>query len=220
MSWKVIDTGVASAEAIMARDEQLLEELRDEPVLHFYEWAQPAATYGYFFNPRAMLLTSEGLDLARRVTGGGLTFHITDFAFSLALPASHPSFSQHAVLENYRFVNSRIITALNKIFPATYQMLAQGAGGIPSFCMAQETKYDVMCDGKKAVGAAQRTKRWGYLHQGFVSLALPERCFLERHLPQATVEQILSMTYAPVSQSQLQEVRIAMKRAIQEVFTQ
>ena len=42
------------------------------------------------------------------------------------------------------------------------------------FCMATPTKYDLMIGSKKFAGAAQRKTRYGYLHQGTISLATPD----------------------------------------------
>lgn len=51
--------------------------------------------------------------------------------------------------------------------------------------MAEPTLYDLLIDGKKAVGAAQRKVKEGLLHQGSISLRLPgieEKLFLQDDL--------------------------------------
>ncbi|MDE3055342.1 MAG: hypothetical protein KGI80_01410 [Verrucomicrobiota bacterium] len=174
----LLDTGIASAEENMRRDEELLDGLEGEPILHLYRWSFPSLTYGYFIRPEEwldlFLLKKSGLDLARRPTGGGLLFHLWDLAFSFLLPASHPKYST-SVLENYRFVNGAVARAVETCFPHVFPELAPhevGAGG--RFCMAAPTRYDVIFQGKKIAGAAQRKGRRGYLHQGTISLALPD----------------------------------------------
>ncbi len=78
MSWEVRDTGIATAEENMRYDAALLEHLSSEkgPILHFYDWETPSATYGYFMQPERWLNMEEvkkrGLSLARRPTGGGI----------------------------------------------------------------------------------------------------------------------------------------------------
>jgi len=75
----------------MALDEALLEALPrlGRPVLRFYGWTEPAATFGYFQKfaevERATLLRP----LIRRPTGGGLVPHDADWTYSLAFPAGH-----------------------------------------------------------------------------------------------------------------------------------
>ena len=97
MKWMVFDSGSASALVNMAIDTELLAKLDVTPVLHFYEWESDAATYGYFINPAEYLNLHAadrlGLQLAKRSTGGGIVFHVCDFAFSVLVPASYKGYS-------------------------------------------------------------------------------------------------------------------------------
>ena len=112
--WRIVDSGTATAEENMAIDCQLLKTLGQEKggVLHFYEWSAPSATYGHFIQPAQFLHLAEvakrGISLAKRPTGGGIVFHVSDFAFSLLIPSHHSAFSINP-LENYAFVN-RIVS--------------------------------------------------------------------------------------------------------------
>ena len=187
INWKIIDSGVGNAEKNMELDAQLLDSLGDaeNPILHFYEWEAPSATYGHFLDPSKHLnmdvATQIGLQLAKRPTGGGIIFHVTDFAFSLLMPAWHPNFSQNT-LENYAFVNGLVTQAISTMAGPSMPQLLPKEGlshPSPSFCMANPTVFDVMIDGKKVGGAAQRRTRHGYLHQGSIFLAMPEDSFLE-----------------------------------------
>lgn len=168
----------------MAKDAVLLEQLNDDspPILHLYEWEGSCLTYGYFTNPARYLhlevLDSLGLRKARRPTGGGIIFHLTDFAFSLLLPAGHPNFSLNT-LENYAFVNQNVAMVVASFTrqgsrPGLFvQDSACTDQECHPFCMAKPTQYDLMIDGKKAGGAAQRRTRKGLLHQASLSLTLP-----------------------------------------------
>src|SRR3989344_5352362 len=115
---RILNTGIASAEENMAQDERLLQDLdpNGEPLLHFYRWAGPSLTYGYFVSPDQQINVAEAnkyrLALARRPTGGGIVFHIWDLAFSFLMPSDHPAFSLNT-LENYRFVNRIVLDAMS-----------------------------------------------------------------------------------------------------------
>src|SRR5262245_54132341 len=97
--WQIIESDRLSPAAIMAKDAQLLEQLNGDslPILHLYEWAVPCLTYGYFMDPAQHLdlsvLKQQGLEIARRPTGGGIIFHLTDLAFSILVPSNHPACS-------------------------------------------------------------------------------------------------------------------------------
>lgn len=194
--WKVIDTGVNTAAWNMAKDAELLEGLGDEPILHLYDWTRPSATYGYFMKVGEFVQPGHGVDLARRPTGGGMVFHTHDLAFSVLVPASHEGFSDNT-MECYKFVNDAVARAVKGggLLPEEPIPLDEASR---NFCMAKPTKYDVMIDGRKVAGAAQRKKKQGFLHQGTISLALPPKDFLESVLLPGTkvIEAMSQNTYA------------------------
>lgn len=182
---KIIDTGCESAAVNMNIDAALLKDLakEPEPILRLYDWKNPAATYGYFLDPHVHLRKDANIDLARRPTGGGIIFHLTDFAFSLLIPADHPHFSVNT-LDNYRFVHETVIDALKCFDSALSPSLLEKdpvctGSACNQFCMAKPTQYDVMVQGKKISGGAQRRTRHGFLHQGSICLAVPSRELLE-----------------------------------------
>ncbi|MBI5273718.1 MAG: lipoate--protein ligase family protein [Chlamydiales bacterium] len=182
--WNIIDSGVQSAKVNMEMDEELLQHIKegDDPILHFYDWAQPSITYGYFINKDKLLhhhgLQKWSLDMARRPTGGGIVFHLWDLAFSVIVPASHEGFFENT-MENYRYINQKVLAAAMKYLHLFSPMELLQQESLPMskdcahFCMAKPTQYDVMMKGKKIAGAAQRRKRHGYLHQGTIALAKP-----------------------------------------------
>ncbi len=205
--WTIIDTGKGSAERNMEVDAMLLEAIEPgaAPILHFYRWERPSATYGYFVNPEDHLTETAcaELDLARRATGGGIVFHLWDLAFSAIVPATAPFFSENT-LSNYGFINRAVAKAVE-----TYGGQVKNATLIPEdapsldascgrFCMARPTKYDVVLHGKKIAGAAQRQKKQGYLHQGTISLKPPSVDQLDSWLKTGSrvLEAMQSYTFA------------------------
>ncbi len=195
MNCKVLDTGPATADENMRQDAMLLRDLADGslPILHLYDWLGNSLTYGYFVDPLAHLIAA-GLEkweihCARRPTGGGIIFHTNDLAFSLLLPASHPSFS-HSTLANYAYINGIVLRVIERFKAAHPNPMLLVTPTLPCdsavqhFCMAHPTHYDVMLDGRKVGGAAQRRTRHGLLHQGSICLGLvDEECLAEVLLP-------------------------------------
>lgn len=208
---QILDTGTASAESNMRFDEKLLSELGQtaNPLLHLYRWEGLSATYGYFIDPKNHLdldrARERGLSLARRPTGGGIIFHIWDLAFSFLLPASHPRFSLNT-LENYRFVNEAVLETVREYFrlDETARLTPEDAiaqeADCRHFCMAKPTQYDVVYQGMKIAGSAQRRMRQGYLHQGSISLAAPEIDLLKDVLlsKEAVLNAMLDYAFTPV----------------------
>ncbi len=184
MHCEILESGPTSATSLMERDRELLALLgeRERPLLHLYEWEGPSATYGHFitpehfFNQEACL--QRGLQLAKRPTGGGITFHTSDLAFSLLIPASHPLVSANT-LDNYSLVNSLILDAIRSMrsLPSPLTLMEKAiiprSASAERFCLATPTIYDILLEGKKVGGAAQRRTKNGILHQGTILLSLP-----------------------------------------------
>lgn len=181
--WQIIESGTLPAEAIMAKDARLLDDLDPEGpcLLHFYEWDGPSATYGYFIRPEQILnlenLKKNGLQIARRPTGGGVIFHLTDLSFSVFLPALYPRLSLNP-LDNYSLINRQAALAIieftsQSIHPQLLEQKSECIQRSCHFCMAKPTQYDLMIEGKKVGGAAQRRTKRGLLHQSSLNLLSP-----------------------------------------------
>ena len=231
---KILDTGTAAAQVNMDQDGQLLEHLdpTGDPILHLYEWDGPSATFGYFADPSKHLdlekVKGRGLALGRRPTGGGIVFHIWDLAFSFLMPSCHPAFSLNT-LDNYRFVNEAVLKAVSGLYHVPDSILipesyASANSECQNFCMAKPTQYDVVYQGRKIAGAAQRKRKQGYLHQGTVSLAAPHLDLLQDVLrsKQAVLEAMVSYTFAPLgscwSPGPLREARQNIRQGLIEKF--
>lgn len=231
----VLDTKISSAAENMRIDEQLLAQLdpNGEPILHLYRWDGLSATYGHFIDPGEWFhltkVESNKLSLGRRPTGGGIVFHIWDLAFSFLMPSSHRAFSLNT-LNNYRFVNEVVLEAVKEFFhlesaptiiPEDFQAKSSDCS---RFCMAKPTQYDVVFRGLKIAGAAQRRRRQGYLHQGTISLGLPDENFLRDVLcsSEEVIQAMTLYTFSPLGKDaplqQFSEVRSALEKLLQQKF--
>ena len=176
MNWLLLNSGAGAAPFNMALDEALLEAMPrlQKPVLRFYGWTEPAATFGYFQKfsevERATLLRP----LIRRPTGGGIVPHDADWTYSAIFPAGHEWHSLKAE-ESYRRVHDwlRLAFAELKIETALAACCKKSAipsppSAIPSACFIGHEKSDLLWHGKKIAGAAQRRNQLGLLIQGSV----------------------------------------------------
>jgi lipoate-protein ligase A len=190
----------ASAQENMDRDHRRLLELKEgeTPLLSLYSWSQPSLTFGYFTDPEAWLnvpeLAAAGFSLGKRPTGGGVIFHTHDLAFSVLIPKGHPKLSENT-LQNYALINGMVKEAIASVthLPAAF---LPHSGGHSTFCMAEPTVFDVMVEGRKVGGAAQRRRKEGLLHQGSIALALPERELISRFIKdREIIDKIFTHTY-------------------------
>ncbi len=184
----------------MAIDAHLLHCLEpSSSLLHFYQWKHECpVTYGYFVNPQDVFTTEalSCLDHAKRPTGGGVVFHNGDFAFSLLVSFSHPLFSQR-VLDNYQTVNTLVVRSLERAFGISGELFVEDKEEEKNninFCMAKISRYDVLFQGRKIGGAAQRTTTKGFLHQGSVFLSGRGKSFYQPFLKEEVLDNILDKT--------------------------
>jgi lipoyl(octanoyl) transferase len=166
--WFLLQSGPGNPAFNMAVDEALLESMPrlGKPVLRFYSWTEPAASFGYFQKyaevERATLLRP----LVRRPTGGGVVPHDADWTYSLAFPAEHEWYGVRAT-ESYRRAHVWVQGAFSRLSIPTE--LAQTSRKTEAGqCFAGYEKFDLLWQGQKIAGAAQRRTRNGLLIQGSI----------------------------------------------------
>jgi lipoyl(octanoyl) transferase len=172
-SWLFLNSGNCDPAFNMALDEALLEAMSrlQSPVLRFYGWTEPAASFGYFQKyaevERATLLRP----LVRRPTGGGIVPHDADWTYSFAVPPGHEWHSLKAE-ESYRHIHEWIRCAFAELNIKT-ELAPCRKKSAPGQCFVGYEKFDLLWNGKKIAGAAQRRNKLGLLIQGSVQSPLP-----------------------------------------------
>jgi lipoyl(octanoyl) transferase len=185
-SWFLLNSGKGGAAFNMALDEALLENVSrlGRPVLRFYGWTEPAASFGYFQKFSSVERATLLRPLVRRPTGGGIVPHDADWTYSFAVPPDH-EWHLLAAIDGYRRAHEWIQRAFAKLNVETE--LAQSrlsaisqrllASSPTSQCFTGHEKFDLLWRGKKIAGAAQRRNKLGLLIQGSVQ---PPPIFLIR----------------------------------------
>jgi lipoate-protein ligase A len=157
------DVDSRAAALNMAIDETLLE-VATEPAIRFYRWDHPALSFGYF--GRFAEVENESRDLVRRWTGGGIVFHGADLTYSIVIPASAPAFAE-STMSIYEKTHAALRAAL--VATGKNAELAENAAPkISESCFANPVRADVLANGRKIAGAAQRRTRRGLLQQGSI----------------------------------------------------
>jgi len=204
--WFLLNSGSCPPAFNMALDEALLEGISrlGKPVLRFYSWTEPAATFGYFQKYAEVERATRLRPLIRRPTGGGIVPHDADWTYSLVFPPGH-EWPELKAEESYRRVHEWIRAAFaqlnvatelaprsRKLQPPTRSRRGQEApssnaecgvrsaestqrlltsaatAALPGQCFSGYEKFDLLRQGKKIAGAAQRRNKLGLLIQGSV----------------------------------------------------
>src|SRR4051794_12343603 len=171
------DEGRHSAAINMAIDEALLETAV-APTIRFYRWRSPALSFGYFGKFSDVANYAAERDLVRRWTGGGIVFHGNDLTYSIVIPANDRVFNKSSIAI-YEKIHRALADALKGV--GQYAVVAEGVdpGGFVIGkhaarsssgynCFTNPVRADVMLDGRKIAGAAQRRTRRGLLQQGSI----------------------------------------------------
>jgi len=170
-SWHLLQSGPGDSAFNMALDEALLQSAArlGQPVLRFYSWTEPAASFGYFQKYAGIEQMTPLRPLVRRPTGGGLVAHDADWTYSLVFPPGHDWYSLTAT-DSYRRMHEWIQAAFARLNLATE--LAPGCRKTrPGQCFQGHEMFDLLWRGQKIAGAAQRRTRDGLLIQGSVQLS-------------------------------------------------
>lgn len=166
----------------MALDEVLLGGLQDMPVLRIYRWERATVSFGFFTPYRKVAEAYPDWERVRRWTGGGVVEHGKDLTYSLLIPRS-VSLTNGPAEESYRLIHEAVMNLLN-VAGTGKTSFAQGAAPVQdsasSGCFVRPVRYDLLFQGEKIGGAAQRRTRRGLLHQGSIKLPPDGLCSSEQ----------------------------------------
>ncbi len=172
-TWRVITTWGAPPDFNMGLDEALLRAGPAAPTLRLYTWSPDTLSLGYFQRHADVPGVDRAGAVVRRVTGGGAIHHTGELTFSISAPLAHPLY-RGPVAESYARVHGLVARAL-----AHYGVLAQlrGAAALESdrpgtgMCFHVSTELDLVWEGRKGLGSAQRRTGGRVLHHGSIKLA-------------------------------------------------
>jgi lipoyl(octanoyl) transferase len=166
--WYLLHSGPGGYAFNMALDEALLEAAPrlGLPVLRFYGWTEPAASFGYFQRYAEIERLTRLRPLVRRPTGGGLVPHDADWTYSLASPPTDDWYRLSAT-DSYRRIHEWISKAFARLNLIT-ELAPACSRTLPGQCFQGHERFDLLWHGRKIAGAAQRRTRAGLLIQGSV----------------------------------------------------
>jgi len=179
--WRLLESGQCSAERNMALDEALLYgfETHDLPVLRLYGW-EPSLSFGRFQQPGEHIDLHEarrqGIACVRRMTGGGVMAHGGDLSYAMVLPRS--SAEKGGVKQNYRRLCGFLLRFYETLGLDAAFAAERGVPPSPSpVCAAGHEPYDIVIDGIKVGGNAQRYANGMLFQHGSIPLKMDAERF-------------------------------------------
>lgn len=162
----------------MAVDEWMLEQAVTEGdcLLRWYQWSEPTISLGYF--QREAERQSEDpalrrLPHVRRLTGGGAILHHHELTYACAIPAGHPLARVPRLI--YDQVHQQVIHTLQKwMVPAEIRGTTDATRRGVFLCFGRADEHDVVLQGYKVLGSAQRRRKGAILQHGSLVLRRSE----------------------------------------------
>lgn len=204
--WRLLETWDGEPGFNMALDEALLHAASDVPVLRFYTWRPDAVSLGWFQRWAELAPLVAGRVAVRRPTGGGAIHHAEELTFAIAAPAGHPLYRG-----DVRGSYLRVHGALARALLALGVRAAPRGNEVPrsevpgsAMCFHASSDVDLLWDGAKGVGSAQRRVRGRVLHHGSIKLGTTELegpiATLRAHAPGLQPEELAARLREPLGE--------------------
>jgi lipoate-protein ligase A len=176
--WRWLDTGAATGAANMALDAALLENpsAAGAPAVRVYAWSPPCISLGIHQRETAIdfgRCRERGVDVVRRPTGGRAVLHADEITYAVVIPRGSGWFRvpRH---ELYRTISEAVRLGLESLgLPArcARRRPPPPSPADPSAsldCFSAAARWEVLVDGRKIVGSAQRIRPEGLLQHGSI----------------------------------------------------
>lgn len=155
----------------MAADEAMLESAtRGVASLRFYTWIEPTLSLGYFqpAEERQSNANLAGLAWVRRSTGGAAIVHHHELTYALALPSAKEWNSAEHWICRFHHILQAVLAERGVKSHAVVCGEEQKLGAV--VCFLHQTPGDLLINGSKVAGSAQRKMRGALLQHGSVLL--------------------------------------------------
>lgn len=160
----------------MALDRLLLRRVaegKSPATFRFYRWNHPTLSLGHGQKDLDLNLNSssmtERIILVKRPTGGAVAVHGRDISYSLTTPVPNELLPARP-RACYQVIHEAIATAIQSlgcpVECAPDHSRADYRTNI--YCGLTHNPYDIICQGRKLVGGAQRLTSHAFLQHGFI----------------------------------------------------
>jgi lipoate-protein ligase A len=196
--WRLIIDGAAEGYKNMAVDEAILQACNmgyAPSTIRFYEWTRPELSIGYLQDYNKF--KSVTMPVIRRITGGRAVIHCSEITYSIICGCDNPLFSRK-VYGSYEVVSHAILNALKDMSIDASIVLSVGRSvrklDSKESCFSSPSRYEIMANGRKIVGSAQRRYKRAFLQQGSIILDIDSK-LVEGVFGRDAAEEMIGLNY-------------------------
>jgi len=174
----LLDTGINTGKFNMAVDFFMARNHLDKPIFRIYRWKPYCISLGYHQKLDEINIkkcNKDGIDIVRRETGGRAVYHSEEITYSMIIPKTSEFYSD-SILEVYNKISNILVKTL-KLSGIKGAELESGKAPdfkelykekISSVCFSSTSTYEVVVNGKKLVGSAQKRLKDSVLQHGSI----------------------------------------------------
>ena len=191
----------------MAIDEAMLltQSTGFHPTLRVYDWLRPAFSFGYFQRLSEEVDVSacdtHGIELVRRMTGGGTVIHGWDVTYTVIVPHGSGTLPKD-ISGAYCALSDCLINGLQRLgINVGHQIEKPLEENAPNICLTNPAQYDTLLNEKKIAGISQRRNQTGVMYQGYIALDLPTSDVLALASRQVSFDQVAAVKSTAINRS-------------------
>jgi lipoyl(octanoyl) transferase len=171
VDWQLILDPAAPGSVNMETDLKLFHDHENGLIpstLRIYSWQPRCISVGYSQDPDSWI--EAGWEIVKRATGGGVVFHNeAEVTYSLVTALDDPLLPK-GLIPSYKKISAAIVQALALIGIAaeiSKQSVENRALNV-GLCFSVPAEYEIVVNGKKIVGSAQKRGKKSLLQQGSI----------------------------------------------------
>ncbi|MBN1295911.1 lipoate--protein ligase family protein [bacterium] len=174
-SWDLLIQNRLPGSMNMALDELLLNRDSTRPMLRFYQWDRPTLTLGMAQRVDQHVcrktVQDRGIPVIRRLTGGKAVLHDQEITYSISGPITCRPFCNN-LLDAYQDIAEAFCDGFHRLdIPAHMAPRdTRSSPGAITSCFANPSAFEILVDGKKILGSAQKRTRFHVLQHGSLLL--------------------------------------------------
>ncbi len=174
--WRLIKTPRLSGHENMQLDLKLFNDFENGLIpstLRIYSWRPKCISLGYSQKMDRMIdgkmVKDLGWDVVKRPTGGGIVFHNeAEVTYSLVTAIDDPMLPK-GLVPSYKRISEAVVLGLKQL-GIIVQICNNSHFPVPNsrLCFSFSAEYEIVVDGKKIVGSAQKRGKRTLLQQGSI----------------------------------------------------
>ncbi|MGK5092060.1 lipoate--protein ligase family protein [Deltaproteobacteria bacterium TL4] len=193
--WRLLQDLDKSGSFNMAADQVLLEQFHpgNPPTFRLYTWNRLTLSIGKNQNLDDDIdgdwCQANGIEIIRRATGGKAVLHGKDLTYALIGDTRDPRFSG-GIMNTYKFISQGFVDFFEALGLAPQiQPYSPRPSQATPVCFARPSAFELLIDGKKIIGSAQRQTANAFLQHGTIPIQ-DQTALLAHIFPHSTAAEL------------------------------